>query len=189
MIFISPIKFGRLTKEEKKEYIYTSDSTDNVIAPYDGIIYDVDTNKCDGFIKIKHNFGGQFVFSEICGVNKGIFVTINRPVQKGEMLGYCGGNELKLKISDGRDYLPICCPFFEKKTAKNKKEENKKEENKKVTTTTRKNPNKDDNAFNIWDATILAPFDFISRALMAKNKKKDDEELNEEIKRIKELLK
>jgi len=198
MSFAHPIKFGRLTKEKNKEYFYTPDITDNVIAPYDGVIYDVDKNKCDGFIKIQHNFEDQIVYSEICGVNKGIGVTINRPIYKGELLGHCGGNELKLKISDGHNYLPICCPFFEVKNENKKDEkENKKDEKekKKVTTvTTTKNPSKYDDALNIWDATILAPFEFVTNALMAKDKKKekdddDKNKLNEEIKRIRQLLK
>ena len=62
MTFIKPIKYGSLTSETSKKHIYTPDVTDTIIAPYDGVITDVNQSKCDGFIQISHLLNGKVFY-------------------------------------------------------------------------------------------------------------------------------
>lgn len=221
MGFKKPIKYGRLTNESPKKYTYTSDSSDVILAPYDGVVYDVDIRKCDGYIQLAHMVNNNLMYSEICGVNKSIFVASGVDVKQGDILGHAGNNEVTFEIKDSNKNPLRIEPFFidvdidnkdkdidkdDKKDSNNNKETDNKQQTKKEPKRKEEpDPNKEDNKekkkwnFNrqpeevpdLFGSLLLTPLDFVNKALTYKGKKKEtkEEELNEEIKRMKQLLK
>lgn len=211
MKFIKPIKYGKLIDESPKKYIYQADTTDTIIAPYDGVIYETDKSKCDGFVQIAHLIDKKIIYSEICGVNRNIFVGNNTEVKQGDTIGQCGGNNVTYQVKDSnRDTIKIE-PFFIGKIEKEPEKEGlkKEKESEKEKEGLKKEPKKEDPNKNVvddkdkkkWDfnrklddipdlfgSLLLTPLDIVNKAFTFKKKKKE-EELNEEIKRMKRLLK
>jgi hypothetical protein len=223
MTFIKPIKYGHLTNETSKKHIYTPDNVDSVLAPYEGVITDVNYSKCDGLIQISHLLNGKVFYSEICGVNKNIYVGSGMSVKKGDIIGQCGGKDIKFVIKDSNKNEIDLQPFFVGKFETDKKDLDKKDSDKekkekglgepssnneknKENKKSEKNKEDDEDENKPWDftnynpgmtlpnlftAAALTPFDFIEKALKPKRKEKKEEieDLQEELKRIKKLLK
>ena len=205
--FIKPIKYGKmLNTSTNKKYIYEPDSNDRIIAPYEGVITDISDSRCNGFIQLQHYIDGKYYISEICGINsKDIFAINGMKVSQGEELSKCGNENIIYEIKDSyNEKLPIATFFV---LSKNKKEENKKEENKKEENKKEKNnKEEEDNEPKKWKwdleldkpitkvpdlftSMLLSPLEFAKKALSSKKEtKEDDENLKEEIKRIKELI-
>jgi hypothetical protein len=205
--FISPVKYGKLLSISiGKKYIYGPESNDRIIAPYDGVINEIDSSKCNGFIRLQHYVNGNIYYSEICGINSSdIFVSIGMKVSQGEMLSKCGSENIIYEIKDSRyEKLPLMTFFTlssnkkedtekeekkkeEKKKEENKKEENKKEENKKEENKKEENKKgwKPDFSKKImlpdlFTTALLTPIDFANKALSSYKGKKETKEEDEE---------
>jgi septal ring factor EnvC (AmiA/AmiB activator) len=218
MNFINPIKYGKLTDESSKTYTYTPEADDSIVAPFDGVVTLVDNKKCDGFIQISHLINGKVFYSEICGANKNIFVGGGMDVKKGQTIASCGGKNVTFEIKDGNKDKVSISPFMlglsqtqKDNTEKKKELEKEKEPKKEKESEKQNNKKKEDDLLNKkekkgWDLTnpkdpkelpnlftslMLTPFAFIEKGLKPKKKEMEEEEekLNEEILKIKKLLK
>lgn len=201
MKFIKPIKYGKLIDQSSKKYTYKLDSFDRVLSPYDGVIYDINQNKCDGFIKVLHSVNNETFFSEFCGVPQ-IDIIFGAKVKQGEPIGSGHNNEVKFTIKD-KNNESINLDLFlqrdfdiskkEKEISKKEKEITKKEKEKNKEY---KGGKRDWNDWmdyksegpDIFTSLMLTPFDFINKALKDKPKEERDD-ITEEISRIKDLLK
>lgn len=214
MSFVKPIKYGTLTSDSSKTFVYTPEQNDQIVAPFDGVITDTNLNKCGGFIQLSHLIGGKLIYSEICGVNKNILVGSGMEVKKGEVIGQCGGKDVTFEVKDSNKDKITIAQFFSTKSEveKNKKEDEtkksddskKKEEKKKQEKNQEdnlnepkdkkgwdwKNPRNPKELPNLFTSLMLTPFTMIEKGLTSKKKenKEEDEKLNEELKRIKKLL-
>ena len=213
--FINPVKYGKLLSISiGKKYVYEPESDDRIIAPYDGVVNEIDNSKCNGFIRLQHYVNGNIYYSEICGINSSdILISIGMKVSQGEMLSKCGSENIIYEIKDSRyEKLPLMTFFTlssnkkeDTKKEENKKEENKKEENKKEENKKEENKKEENKKGwkpdfskkimlpDLFTTALLTPIDFANKALSSykgkKETKEDDEKLMEEIKRIKQLLK
>jgi len=220
MNFIKPIKYGKLIDESPKKYTYESDTSDTIIAPYNGVIYDTDTGKCEGFVQIAHLVDKKVIYSEICGINRNIYVSNNLEVKQGDIIGHCGGNKVTFEIKDSNKrnikIEPFFADTFEKNTEPEKdkgleKDKEPKKEKEGLKKEPEKEPKKEDPNKNVdgdkdkkkWDfnrkledvpdlfgSLLLTPLDIVNKAFTPKKKKEtSEEELKEEIKRMKQLIK
>jgi hypothetical protein len=202
--FIKPIKYGRLIEKSDKFYIYQPDTFDTLLSPYDGQIVDyqeIEIDGYNGFLRISHYINGKMYYSEF----KGFGTVLNLPqrrtnVTQGQELTKVGVGNIKYELRDEDKNKVNISPFFggiikkdNEKSSNNKSSNNKSSNNNYVGL---KDPRSDSSSLNdipdLFTPFLLAPIGFVNKALNIfpkKNKKKDDEELNEEIKRIKELLK
>ena len=193
--FINPVKYGKLLSISiGKKYVYEPESDDRIIAPYDGVVNEIDNSKCNGFIRLQHYVNGNIYYSEICGINSSdILISIGMKVSQGEMLSKCGSENIIYEIKDSRyEKLPLMTFFT---LSSNKKEDTKKEENKKEENKKGWKPDFSKKIMlpDLFTTALLTPIDFANKALSSykgkKETKEDDEKLMEEIKRIKQLLK
>ena len=214
MNFIDPIKYGRLTNDSSKTYVYTPEADDSIVAPFDGVVTAVDYKKCDGFVQISHLINGKIFYSEICGANKNIFVGSGMDVKKGQTIASCGGKNVTFEVKDGNKDKVSISTFMKglpepKKddTEKKKEPENKKESEKKKESDKKKeedfldkkekkgwdltNPKDPKELPNLFTSLMLTPFAFIEKGLAPKKKQTDEEEerLNEEIQKIRKMIK
>jgi hypothetical protein len=217
MNFIDPIKYGKLTDESSKTYTYTPEADDSIVAPFDGVVTLVDKGKCDGFIQISHLINGKVFYSEICGANKNIFVFVGggMDVKKGQTIATCGGKNVTFEIKDGNKDKISISPFMiglpqkqkddtqkKKEPEKEKENTNKKKEfekNKEVDSLNKKEkkgwdlttPKDPKELPNLFTSLMLTPFAFIEKGLKPKKKEnyEEDEKLNEEIQKIKKMIK
>lgn len=162
-----------------------------IVAPYDGDVVEVDPSVCDGKIKIKHNINGLYYFSEFCNVNR-IQVRQGEFVRKNENIGDLGDNSLKVHVYDNNGNKYPISKFI--------KDSDKKPEEKSKYKTDDKVEYKDNSRseypgeFTLPINTLLTPLTIFNDMMSYKGKKKkkkveEDEKINEEIDRIKELLK
>ena len=162
-----------------------------IVAPYDGDVVEVDPSVCDGKIKIKHNINGLYYFSEFCNVNR-IQVRQGEFVRKNENIGDLGDNSLKVHVYDNNGNKYPISKFI--------KDSDKKPEEKSKYETEDKVEYKDNSRseypgeFTLPINTLLTPLTIFNDMMSYKGKKKkkkveEDEKINEEIDRIKELLK
>jgi hypothetical protein len=219
MTFINPVKYGHLTNETTKQYTYTSEFSDSIVAPFDGLINDVRHDKCDGFIQISHLIKNEVIYSNICGANKTIYVSTGMNVRKGDVIAVCGNSQVTYEIKNSNnEKLPIP-PFFDKnndykgdeKEKKEPKRDDKKKEEpiKDDKKDNKKNKTKEPKDYsekkgldftdmripkeipNLFQTLLLTPFSVIEKGLKSKKKetKEEEEKLQEELIRIKKLLK
>lgn len=238
------IKFENLTNGSNpngdysvktKSSVIQSKSMGKLYCPYDGVVISTYSNKCSGYLLIKHLINDDVYYSEFCNTPK-VIVSKNDMIRKGQTIGYFLNDtdniiytlySLKHSEIDPR-------PFFRgftlntksKKTDSNNLTLNKVTPNYSRYTKQETNPkkikssyNNDDTNYkreknvtpennNLFLSLALSPFDFISKQTkkIAKNtgkeikksakgifdfsttKKDDEENLNEEVKRIKKLL-
>lgn len=213
MSFEKPIKFGRLksSSSTNKKFVYTPDSFDKVLAPYDGHIDEIDLNKDDGFIKIKHNVDGETIYSELKGVTKNsndLYISWGKDVKKGEELAKAGTTDIEFQIKDKERNFKNIDPYFslspkkDEKKGEKKSEEKKSEEKKSEEKKNEKNKLKDDDSEgwnlnrkaselpSLFTTALLSPLSLVNQIFSSKKETKEEEEkLMEEIKRIKQLLK
>lgn len=214
MSFINPVKYGRMESETSKSKTYSPEPSDVIVAPYDGMVYDVSQSKCDGYIKIAHLLNGNIFYSEICGVDKGIYVATNVNVKKGDVIGAAGGKPVNYEIKDSGDNKVSLAPFFSggiEKTTEPKKDKDqdkglgkpeKEKEKEKLSTDDDLNKKekkswdfsnieKPKDLPNLFTSLMLTPFYALEKGLTSKKKKetKEEEQLQEQLNKIKRLLK
>jgi|LakMenE01Jun11ns_1017448.scaffolds.fasta_scaffold9620127_2 hypothetical protein len=203
MSFILPLKNGKIIKTKKDTLVIEGQYYDKVISPEDGVIYETKTDECDGMIKIEHSSGSKKIYSKICKCGS-IETSVGNSVRQGEKIGKIQGNIVELTFEDSFSsslppYSLLALGLDDNKKEKDKEEqkglgepekEKKKEKEKEKTDDgldydkKRREYDPSKKIPNPFLDALLLPFQFTSAALSSKNKK-----LNEEIERIKNLIK
>ena len=204
--FIKPVNGGQVSYRGDKKMIISSFNGDRVLSTYDGIITESDPTQCGGFIQIEHDINNKAHFSNYCNVGR-IMIGRRVPVRQGETIGYVGDDNLEYEIFNSNGHKQSLHSFF---TIKNndKDDKTKKEKPKEVKTPEIKTSKQtyfdklnssEPGLHSLTKNLIVAPFhvtDFIGKKVkqgINKLKSKKDEEneqkVNEEIDRIKQLLK
>ena len=199
--FDVPVSGGRVDDSNSKEIVISSYQGNLIRAPYEGVVDKMDPNHCGGYIKIQHNFDGKQYYSSFCEVNR---ITVNRGdnVRKGNSIGIMGDKDITYSVLDSSGRKINSKPFFnginntskDDKTDKTKKEPKKVNYDKKDSTANLGLP-KDNNSQDIFTAAGLSPFNLMDKIFNIKpiplNKESviDDKVLQEELNRIKKLLK
>lgn len=204
MNFIKPVKYGKLIKDNPKTYTYFAEPSDSIVAPISGVVYNVDQNKCDGFIQLAHLIDKTIYYSEICGINGTIFVANGMDVKQGDILAHTSNREVQFEIKDSNLSKTKIEPFFLKsepeKTKEPKVDDSKKEPKKKEEEEKNKKEKFEPESTDLskrskelpdlFTSLLLTPIDIANKAFTFKKKEKEtkEEELNEEIKRFRKLI-
>lgn len=176
-MFTNPAPFSR-AKKTSKSWEFESYQNDRLFSPFEGEVIDTGS-ECGGFIKIEHRVKDENVYSKFCGVGRISVLSGNR-VRKNEVIGYFGSNPIKFSIVDRRDNNLKIDTFYTETKEKQKEPEKKQKE------TSYSSGSSKEIAKNLIKGLALSPF--IPFYLMGK-KKENEEKVNEEINRIKSLLK
>ena len=143
---------------------------------------------CDGKIRIKHRINGLAYFTEFCNVTRPS-VRTGESVRQNETIGDLGNNSLKVNVYDNNGTKYPISKFI--------KDSDKKPEEK---VKTKRNSDYDSDyrdskypgEYTLTMNALLTPLTIFNDMMSYKGKKKkveEDEKINEEIDRIKELLK
>lgn len=210
------IKFDNLTNTNPKNGDYHSktktttiltNSMGRLYCPYDGVVMVNYSNKCSGYILIKHLINNKVYFSEFCNTPR-IIVGKSDYVKKGQTIGHFlnDTDNVSYTLYDSNRNKINPEPFFRgfkplSNTDKTSKEKVK--EKKKVKGDDKHTTGKD---YNLFLSLALSPLDFVSKQAGKVVKKakdeikqsgkdmfklKDDDDnksINESINRIKKLL-
>lgn len=181
-----------------KKAIFSSYNGNKIKNILDGTVLEIDENKqnCKGHIKIQHEIDNQKVISNICGVGK-ILVSQGNSLRKNEVIGLVGDSTIEYTMKDSQgeslkfdDFLTPKPDTDKTKKSKDDKEKNKEDdkEKNKEKEKNKKKPKEIEKPTGLYNAVrraSLLPFSFIHKVLGGKSDKK----LNEEIDRIRQLLK
>jgi|LauGreDrversion4_2_1035121.scaffolds.fasta_scaffold02240_14 hypothetical protein len=187
MSFINPVKGSSVNKDgfSKKVKIKSFTPNDFVLSPYDGEIIEI-SNKCDGNMVIKHDVDGDIYYSNFCKIQPSTNLT-GIKVSKGQKIGTINGETLLYYLEDEsgdkKDLDYFMFGSTQKSDKKNDKESDKKSSNKIELPKSSKYPERIGGSVL---RGLLSPFGVINKML---NPKKEEDNLKEEINRIKELLK
>jgi hypothetical protein len=193
--FEIPLSGGRVDNSNSKELVISSYMGNLVRSPYNGVVKDVDVNRCGGHIKIEHNVNGQKCYSSFCEVNR---ITVNKgdTIRKGNSIGIMGDKDITYSILNDSGKKINTKPFFSgidtSTNDKDDSEKNTKEKKKK----TDDNTSSIGKGQDIFTAIGLAPFNLVDKLIGNKFKAGPlyresilkDKVLQEELKRIKRLL-
>jgi hypothetical protein len=203
MKFIDPVKFGKVKERKDKKIIYEPESDDFIIAPYDGVIDEIQEGlreNRNGFIRIKHSVDGETYYSEISGL-KDITTQRGVDVSQKDKLSRTGNYLVEYEIKNkSKDKVSIG-PFFTGDIGGKSSKELKKSDS-----GSSKSRNDDNDSYNDWNkpyrkiekvpdiftSLFLSPINLAYKALTdfpGKKENKEEKELNEEVKRIRQLLK
>jgi len=183
--FISPSPNGNLNQGMLSKTVgLSSYENDRLVSPYDGIVVP-SINRCDGNLTIEHNVNGETFYSDFCEIGR-VIVGIGSTVKQGHTIGYFSDKEISFSILNKKKSKQNVNDFLSG-------HQFKKDEKKDVKKSETKEPIVKSNeprigGSDIFTDILLSPISFIKKALSDKPKKKDDE-LNEDINRIKQLLK
>jgi len=95
---------GSSSKKGDNIVEFSSYPLDNVYSPFDGTVTNLSSSKCGGNIEIKHIFRGQKVYSNFCGVST-IYVSRGDSVSTGQKIGMFGTSPIEYSINDGMNNL------------------------------------------------------------------------------------
>ena len=205
--FINPISGSRITDiPGSNSVMLTPNYGSPILSPYKGIVYKIDNDS----IIIQHSLNNQYVYSKFKGINR-FQVGVNVPLKQGESFAYGDTTDIEYSILDENGKKMSIIPFFNGiDDETNKKSDKKDDDDKNKKETTPKIPGKSYTS-DFLTHVALKPFELIhnmirpktdeeeAEAKMKKEKKqkeKDDADfekklknVNEEINRIKQLLK
>jgi hypothetical protein len=205
--FINPISGSRITDiPGSNSVMLTPNYGSPILSPYKGIVYKIDNDS----IIIQHSLNNQYVYSKFKGINR-FQVGVNVPLKQGESFAYGDTTDIEYSILDENGKKMSIIPFFNGiDDETNKKSDKKDDDDKNKKETTPKIPGKSYTS-DFLTHVALKPFELIhnmirpktdeeeDEAKMKKEKKqkeKDDADfekklknVNEEINRIKQLLK
>jgi hypothetical protein len=184
--FISPSPNGNLNQGMLSKTVgLSSYDNDRLVSPYDGIVVP-SINRCDGNLTIEHNVNGETFYSDFCEIGR-VIVGIGSTVKQGHTIGYFSDKEISFSILNKNKSKQNVDNFLSgyqfKKDVKDPKTKDPK-----IKEPTVKSSEDRIGGSDIFTDILLSPISFIKKALSDKPKKKDDE-LNEDINRIKQLLK
>lgn len=190
--FSNPINGARIDSSRmSKSVTIRTNPMDSIRAPYHGTVVDT-KGDC---ITLQHDVNGDEVYSKICKVNRPQ-VSYNNSIRKNEIIGYGGNEDVEYSILDRGGSSVNTQPYFkgiddikDKKDIKNKKEVKNNEKKKIEPSVDTKKPA----MANIFTDVLLSPLGLAhklgTKGLNKLTGKKEDDQVNEEINRIKQLLK
>lgn len=196
MSFTKPAADGRID-EKKERYVSFSTSEDSkVVAPYNGYVTDIKKNNNDTEIIIKHEIDNKTIYSGIGGI-KTVKTHTGERVYKGDIIGF-SSRVIYLRFYDS-SFTIIKNPFkiFDSGSvsdtnvsdSKDSKEDSKKKEKVEVPKLST-NSKKDRPAlYQGFLKAITAPLWIAGAALKGDKEKEKKEKLDEEIQKIKTLIK
>ena len=168
-------------------------NSSTIVSPYDGDVVETDPSVCNGKIRIKHNLNALSYYTEFCNVNR-IKVRTGEFIRQNEVIGDLGDNNLKVYVYDNAGKKHSVSEFI--KTSDKKLENPKKEKWVDKEEDRRYYDDYDNNdlpgMYTLPINTLLTPLTIFNNMMSYKGKKKkveEDEKINEEINRIKRLLK
>jgi hypothetical protein len=185
MKFSNPIPGSKVkTSTFSKTVELSSFQNDLVVSPYDGTIVDNNPNTCGGNMVIKHVVDNETYFSEFCNLISPSTLFSGVKIRQGQTIGQSGSNNVEYTIKNSRGKKEDVEEFFSG-SDKTKKEKEKSPSTLKV---------KDDNTqldslSNALLKGMLFPFGMVSSTMEKNKEKKKNDQLSEEIQRIKTLLK
>jgi hypothetical protein len=199
--FSNPINGARINSSRmSKNITIRTNPMDSIRAPYHGTVVDM-KGDC---ITLQHNVNGDEVYSKICKVNRPQ-VSYNNSIRKNEIIGYGGNEDVEYSILDRGGSSVNTQPYFkgiddikDKKDIKNKKEVKDKKDAKDIENKKKKKiepsvDTKNPAMANIFTDVLLSPLGLAhklgTKGLNKLTGKKEDDQVNEEINRIKQLLK
>jgi len=206
MKFVKPVLHGREKTLKDKKIIYEPGSDDYIVAPYDGIIDEIHEGlreNRNGFIKIKHSVNGETYYSEITGL-RDIQIQRGVDVNQKQKLARTGPYDVEYEIKNTSNDKVSLAAFFTGAMAEIGSKESKKSDSGSNKSgddgyTNSKEPYKPpyrkiEKVPDLFTSLFLSPINLVYKALNDFPGKKDkketsEEELNEEIKRIRQLLK
>ena len=206
MKFINPVPYGNIDNflSSSKVMVMNSYPNQKIVAPFNGLINNVDLSEKS--IEIEHNVNGSKVYSKINGivnpyVNKGYKVSQN------DIIGFVGDEPIKYSITDRMGFKQNLDSFFKDLTNKKQTGDDEKKQ-KEVDSKEKENKEKEKLSIDLGLSKdeqlpglyrgmmnlFAAPFSVVGSALkgnLIKRKKSEEKEekINEDIQRIKKLIK
>lgn len=199
MSFTKPAADGRID-EKKEKYVSFSTSEDSrVVAPYNGYVKDIKNNNNESEIIIKHEIDGKTIYSGVGGV-KTVKTYTGERVYKGDIIGF-STNMIYLRFYDS-SFAIIKNPYkifdsgsisdkdlSDSKDSKDSKEDSKKKEKVEVPKLSPDSKKDRPALYQGFLKAITAPLWIAGAALKGDKEKEKKEKLDEEIQKIKSLLK
>ena len=189
--FISPVSGSKITDIPGSKSIKLSPSYGSpIVSPYQGRVDNVGNDS----ITILHNLNDRDVYSHFSGINRPQ-VGVNVPLKQGETIAYGDTTDIEYSILDDNGKKQPVIPFFKgiNTDVTTDKDDTSKDTNKEKNDRPKPIQGKSYIADFLSDIA-LSPFKAIHKPMQkGLNKlsgdKDDDGKLNEEIDRIKKLLK
>ena len=101
--FINPAPYGNMKSSMMSKSVdLIAYPNSKLINPYDGVIIFDRTPSCENFIKIKHEFNGDDIYSEFCNVGKS-FVSPGDRIKQGQIIGYFTDDRISYSIKNNDD--------------------------------------------------------------------------------------
>ena len=197
--FINPVSGSRMMNIPGSKSIKLSPGYGTpIVSPYDGVVEDVENDS----VTISHNVNNQNVYSKFSGIHRPQ-VGINVPLRQGETLAYGDATDIEYSVIDDNGRKVSVVPYFQginpntttnNHTTSNYGDDDNDDGEKKKEKNDRPKPIAGKSYIADFLSDIaLTPFKFVHKPMQKGLNKlsgvKDDDNLNEEINRIKELLK
>ncbi len=193
-MFVNPAPYGyKDNKSTNKKVYFSSYPNEKIVAPYDGYVSKSDPNQCGGNIVIEHVINGERYFSEFCQVSR-ITALSGARVSKNDIIGFFGNESVEFTILDNNKNKMIIDDFFSSKMFDKKDDSKKeKEEKKKEKESDYRKKSDEPVLYDAFLDTLLTPFTLMGKPfkgdLFKKQTFEEYKRIEEEVKRIKTLLK
>jgi hypothetical protein len=186
MNFKPPVETMSVEDLPQNKIKYTSLKGNKVVMPYKGDISEYNQNTCNGKLKIKHKINGKKYYSIICGIES--INNDSNEIGAGNKIGEMSENTLTWMLVDSSGDSQNIYDVFKEKEGENKKDDKSGISN----ISSKENyadmaKNSDAVTKRVLDV-MTTPLKLINKFIGSGNKVNEDK-LNEEIDRIKQLLK
>ncbi len=207
MIKFKPVGYNQNYNPRTNTTSIKSINLGRIYSPYEGVITKTRSNECDGYVEIKHVIDDSTYYSIFCNIDK-LVVSRGDKVNSGDVIGYTKQKDEDVSYvlsDDDKKINPI--NYFRNNNfiSNNDKDKPKKEkESKKQEPKAKKISNSDEPSGRLLSNLLLSPLNFVGDNLekgidsvkdefkniksVKSKKKKEEDSINEEIKRIKKLL-
>ena len=211
MIKFKPVGYNQTYNPRTNTTLIKSINLGRIYSPYAGVVNDTHSDKCEGYIEIKHVIDDSTYYSIFCNIDK-LVVSRGDKVKSGDVIGYTKQKDEDVVYAlsnDDKNINPINYfrnnNFISNNDKDKPEKDNKKEkEPKKQESKPKKVSNSDEPSGRVLSNLLLSPLNFVGKNLekgidtvkdelrniksVKPKKKKEEDSLNEEIKRIKKLL-
>lgn len=211
MIKFKPVGYNQNYNPRTNTTSIKSINLGRIYSPYVGVVNDTHSDKCEGYVEIKHVIDDSTYYSKFCNIDK-LVVSRGDKVKSGDVIGYTKQKDedvVYILSNDDKNINPINYfrnnNFISNKDNDIPEKDNKKEkESKKQEHKPTKVSNSDKPSGRLLSNLLLSPLNFVGDNLekgidsvkdefkniksTKSKKKKEEDSLNEEIKRIKKLL-
>jgi hypothetical protein len=198
--FINPVSGSRLIDVPgSKSVKITTNYGDRIVSPYVGVVQDVTNDS----VTIYHNVNNQNVYSKFTGIHRPQ-VSVNVPLKQGESFAYGDATDIEYSILNDNGKKISVVPYFQgintnsstnNSNKGNGNPSNSDSDNDKTDNDKRPQPKAGKSYIaDFFTDIALKPFKVVHKPMQKgldklSGKKSDDENLNEQIDRIKQLLK